>query len=89
MDKADIKAYRGWHRQAALRAKKAGFDSSTAMPAHNITLPMHFLQTRRNHRTDEYGGSLENRMRLFREIIEDTKDGGGRQLRRGGALRGR
>ena len=27
-----------------------------------------------NKRTDEYGGSLENRVRLFRELIEDTKD---------------
>jgi dimethylamine/trimethylamine dehydrogenase len=35
---------------------------------------MHFLQRRRNTRTDEYGGSLENRVRLFREVIEDTKD---------------
>ena len=35
---------------------------------------MHFLQRRRNTRTDEYGGSLENRIRLFREVIEETKD---------------
>ena len=35
---------------------------------------MHFLQKRRNQRTDEYGGSLENRVRLLREIIEDTKE---------------
>jgi dimethylamine/trimethylamine dehydrogenase len=73
MDKADIKAYRDWHRAAALRAKKAGFDLIYCYAGHNITLPMHFLQKRRNHRTDEYGGSLENRVRLFREIIEDTK----------------
>jgi dimethylamine/trimethylamine dehydrogenase len=35
---------------------------------------MHFLQRRRNQRGDEYGGALENRVRLFREVIEDTKD---------------
>jgi dimethylamine/trimethylamine dehydrogenase len=35
---------------------------------------MHFLQARRNQRSDEYGGSLENRVRLFREVLEDTKD---------------
>jgi len=74
MDKADIKAYRDWHRTAALRAKKAGFDLIYCYAGHNITLPMHFLQKRRNHRIDEYGGSLENRVRLFREIIEDTKE---------------
>jgi dimethylamine/trimethylamine dehydrogenase len=32
------------------------------------------MKKRYNFRTDEYGGSLENRVRLFREIIEDTKD---------------
>ena len=35
---------------------------------------MHFLQRRHNHRTDEYGGSLVNRARLLRELIEDTKE---------------
>jgi dimethylamine/trimethylamine dehydrogenase len=74
MDKADIREYRLWHRQAALRAKKAGFDIVYCYAGHDISLPMHFLQQRRNHRTDEYGGSLENRVRLFREIIEDTKE---------------
>ncbi|MGZ9165264.1 MAG: oxidoreductase, partial [Anaerolineales bacterium] len=33
-----------------------------------------FILKRYNDRTDEYGGSLENRVRLFRELIEDTKD---------------
>jgi dimethylamine/trimethylamine dehydrogenase len=35
---------------------------------------MHFLQPRKNCRLDEYGGSLENRARLLRELIEDTRD---------------
>ena len=35
---------------------------------------MHFLQKRRNHRSDEYGGSLENRVRLMREVLEETKE---------------
>ena len=35
---------------------------------------MHFLQRRRNDRLDEYGGSLENRARLLREIIEEAKE---------------
>jgi dimethylamine/trimethylamine dehydrogenase len=74
MDKADIRDYRRWHRAAALRAKKAGFDIVYCYAGHNIALPMHFLQKRRNQRTDEYGGSLENRVRLLREIIEDTKE---------------
>ena len=35
---------------------------------------MQFLSRRCNHRSDEYGGSLENRVRLLREMIEDTKE---------------
>ena len=42
--------------------------------AHDLSLAMHFLQQRRNQRSDDYGGSLENRVRLLRELIEDTKD---------------
>jgi len=74
MDKTDIRDLRRWHRAAAKRAKKAGFDLVYAYAGHNLTLPMHFLSRRYNERTDEYGGSLENRVRLFRELIEDTKD---------------
>jgi dimethylamine/trimethylamine dehydrogenase len=74
MSKQDIAAFRGWHRAAALRAKQAGFDVVYIYAGHDLSLPMHFLQRRRNQRSDEYGGSLENRLRLFRELIEDTKD---------------
>lgn len=74
MSKRDIADFRGWHRAAALRAKRAGFDIVYVYAAHDLALPMHFLQRRRNQRSDEYGGSLENRVRLLRELIEDTKD---------------
>jgi dimethylamine/trimethylamine dehydrogenase len=37
-------------------------------------VPSHFLSKRQNQRTDEYGGSLENRLRLYRELLEETKD---------------
>ncbi|MGE0566219.1 MAG: FAD-dependent oxidoreductase [Pseudolabrys sp.] len=74
MDKADIKAYRQWHRRAALRAKAVGFDIVYVYAADDLELLQYFLSRRRNHRTDEYGGSLENRTRLLREVIEDTKD---------------
>jgi dimethylamine/trimethylamine dehydrogenase len=73
MDKADIRAFRAWHRRAALNAKQAGFDIVYVYAGHNLALPMHFLQKRRNRRSDEYGGSLENRARLLRELIEETK----------------
>jgi dimethylamine/trimethylamine dehydrogenase len=74
MSKADIADYRRWHRKAALRARRAGFDIIYVYAGHGLSLAMHFLQARHNHRTDEYGGSLVNRARLLRELIEDTKD---------------
>ena len=74
MDKSDIREFRRWHRNAALRAKEAEADIVYVYAGHDTTLLMHFLQKRRNHRTDEYGGSLENRSRLMREVLEDTKD---------------
>ncbi|HKR36380.1 MAG TPA: FAD-dependent oxidoreductase [Steroidobacteraceae bacterium] len=70
----DIRDYRRWHRDAALRARRAGFDIVYIYAAHDLSLAMHFLQQRRNHRGDQYGGSLENRVRLLRELISDTKE---------------
>jgi dimethylamine/trimethylamine dehydrogenase len=74
MSKTDIAAYRRWHRNAALRARRAGFNIIYVYAGHGLSLAMHFLQSRHNHRTDEYGGSLFNRARLLRELIEDTKE---------------
>ena len=85
MDKTDIANYRRWHREAALRGMRAGMDIIYVYAGHDLSLAMHFLQRRRNHRTDEYGGSLENRVRLLREVLEDTKDAVGHRC--GVALR--
>ncbi|MGA2778257.1 MAG: FAD-dependent oxidoreductase [Steroidobacteraceae bacterium] len=74
MTKADIRAYRRWHRDAALRSRRAGFDIVYVYAGHDLSLAMHFLQARHNRRSDEYGGSLVNRARLLRELIEETKD---------------
>jgi len=74
MDKQDIRNVRDWHRQAALRAKRAGFDIVYCYAGHGMTVAMQFLMRRFNDRTDEYGGSLENRARFLREIIEDTRE---------------
>ncbi len=74
MDKEDIRNVRRWHRQAALRAKRAGFDIVYCYAGHGMTAAMQFLVKRFNDRTDEYGGSLENRVRFLRELIEETKD---------------
>jgi len=74
MDKDDIANFRRWHRNAAERAVKAGFDVIYVYSAHNLSVLFHFLSKRWNHRDDEYGGSLENRVRLLREVMEDTHD---------------
>ena len=74
MDKEDIRNVRKWHREAALRAKHAGFDIVYCYAGHGMTAAIQFISKRDNDRTDEYGGSLENRVRFLRELIEDTKD---------------
>jgi dimethylamine/trimethylamine dehydrogenase len=74
MTKHDIRDYRRWHREAAVRGKRAGMDIIYVYAAHDLSLAMHFLQRRRNQRSDEYGGSLENRARLLREVLQDTKE---------------
>jgi len=74
MDKSDIADLRRWHRNAALRAQKAGFDIVTVYAAHGFSILDYFLSRRYNTRSDEYGGSLENRVRLAREILEDTRE---------------
>ncbi|TDK51459.1 FAD-dependent oxidoreductase [Antarcticimicrobium luteum] len=73
MDKADIRAFRKMHVDAALRCKKAGYDIVYVYAGHDMTTFVHFL-SRRNDRSDEYGGSLENRVRLIREVLQDTKE---------------
>ena len=74
MSLSDIRDFRLRHRQAALRAREAGFDIIYVYAGHDLSLPMHFLSRRSNDRIDEYGGSLENRARLIRELLEETKD---------------
>ena len=58
--------------KAAARAKEAGFDCVELHMAHNY-LPHSFLSGGINHRTDEYGGSLENRSRFPLEIIRAVR----------------
>jgi len=74
MSKSDIKELRRWHRNAALNAKAAGFDIIYVYAGHGMTLTQHFMLPEFNTRADEYGGSLENRIRLTRELLEDTLD---------------
>jgi len=74
MDKTDIANLRRWHRNAARRAQQAGFDIVYVYAAHGLSILDYFLSRRHNTRGDEYGGPLENRVRLARELLEDTRE---------------
>lgn len=69
----DIVQFRKAHRGAVARAVEAGYDIIYVYAAHDRALPMHFLSRRYNQRSDDYGGPIESRMRLLRELIEDTR----------------
>jgi N-ethylmaleimide reductase len=56
-------------RQAAINAQKAGFDGVEIHGANGYLIEQ-FLQSRTNLRTDQYGGSIENRARLLMEITQ-------------------
>ena len=74
MSLEDIGEVRAWHAQAVRRGISAGFDIIYVYASLVLSLPAQFLSTRYNKRTDRYGGSLINRVRLLRELIEDTVD---------------
>src|SRR2546421_7050566 len=73
MDKDDIRAVQKMYVDAARRARSAGFDIVYVYGSHSY-LPQQFLTPYYNKRTDEYGGSFENRARFWRETIEQVKD---------------
>ena len=58
----------------AFHAKRAGFDGVQIHAVHEGYLIDQFAIALFNHRTDEYGGCLENRLRFAREIVEEIKD---------------
>lgn len=69
MTKEDIQRYVGHYKQAALDAIEAGFDGVEIHSANGYLLQQ-FIEESSNNRTDEYGGSLENRTRFVKEVIE-------------------
>jgi dimethylamine/trimethylamine dehydrogenase len=73
MDKDDIRYVQNLYVEAAKRARSAGFDIVYVYGSHSY-LPQQFLTPYYNKRTDEYGGSLENRARFWRETIEQVKE---------------
>jgi dimethylamine/trimethylamine dehydrogenase len=73
MSKADIREFRDLHRKAARRALEADFDIVYVYGNHGYLLH-NFLNPYFNRRADEYGGSIDNRVRLLREVIEDVSE---------------
>jgi N-ethylmaleimide reductase len=57
------------YRLAAERAKQAGFDGVELHGANGYLID-EFLQSKTNQRTDDYGGSIENRYRFLKEVVE-------------------
>ena len=57
------------YRQGAVNAQRAGFDGVEVHGANGYLLDQ-FLQDKTNHRTDDYGGSIENRARLMLEVTD-------------------
>lgn len=69
LSKDDIKETVNDYRKAAMNAKTAGF-SGVEVHGANGYLINQFLDSKTNYRDDQYGGSLENRFRFFKEVIE-------------------
>lgn len=84
MDRQDIRDVLRWQAEGARKARTAGFDIVYVYAGMGY-LGYEFLLPEYNHRTDEYGGSVANRVRFVREMIEVTKEAVGKDC--GVALR--
>jgi dimethylamine/trimethylamine dehydrogenase len=73
MDERDIGKLLEWQAEGARKARRAGFDIVYVYAGMGY-LPYEFLLPEYNRRTDAYGGSIENRVRLVRQLIEVTRE---------------
>ena len=69
LESSEVSRVVGDYRRAAEQAKKAGFDGVELHAANGYLIDA-FLQSKTNHRTDQYGGSVENRFRFLKEVVE-------------------
>lgn len=72
MDVDDIQRIVGYYAAAALRCKEGGLDGVEVL--HNTHLPGQFMSPDTNLRTDEYGGSLENRLRFSQAVHQAVRE---------------
>ncbi|MDO5511525.1 NADH:flavin oxidoreductase/NADH oxidase [Corynebacterium sp.] len=72
MSEAEIEALPGLFAAAAIRAVRAGFDTVEIHGAHGYLLHQ-FLTPLANHRTDDWGGSFDNRTRLLRAVVRSVR----------------
>jgi len=72
-DRDDIRELQQMYVDASLRAREAGFDIVYVYGAHSY-LPLQFLSPFYNQRTDEYGGSFENRARFWKETLVKVRE---------------
>jgi 2,4-dienoyl-CoA reductase-like NADH-dependent reductase (Old Yellow Enzyme family) len=79
MSKGEIHEITEAFAEAAMRAKKAGFDGVEIHNCHGFLLTQ-FLSPITNKRTDEYGGSLENRSRMLMETVRAVRRAIGEEL---------
>lgn len=79
MEEEDFRRIKGAFVEGALRAEKAGFDGVEVHGAHGYLLSQ-FLTPAYNSRKDEYGGSVENRVRFLREICEEIRRATGKDF---------
>lgn len=77
MTHEDIEHVKAEYHQAALNALEAGFDG-VELHAANGYLINQFIDSQANNRTDEYGGSTENRLRFLGEVVDQLVDAVGK-----------
>jgi len=85
MDKDDIREMVSSYARTAKVIKAAGYDGIELQGSHGFLIGS-FLSPASNHRTDEYGGSLPNRLRFMNEILEAIREVIGRDIVLGSSL---
>jgi 2,4-dienoyl-CoA reductase-like NADH-dependent reductase (Old Yellow Enzyme family) len=73
LEKDEIRELVEYHAICARNAARGGFDGIEVQAAHGYLIHQ-FLSGKYNKRTDEYGGSLENRMRFCVEVLEEVRE---------------